>query len=261
MAIDKTKLVHELGTITKIELGGTTYELHDAEVDALVSEVEKVEGRVAATESKISSVEGRLQTVEAKSVDVQDTAVSGEFVTVIKKSEDGKLVAERAAVSADKVTATVQDAPTIKTVQAWLESIESTISVLSSTNSDNVAKLAKVIKEIQDGSEEGDFATTLIDKLKGLDGDVVDAIADAKLEAISSATTTAAGDATTKANQALADAKEYVDGKGYATQTAVNAKLDASAVTTTTVSGYTITCENGTLSITTKSDTVAKLAD
>lgn len=253
MAIDKTKLTHELGTITKIELGGTTYELHDAEVDALVSEVEKVEGRVTTTESKVASVETRLQTVEAKSVDVQDTAVAGEFVTVIKKSEDGKLVTERAAVKASDVKV---DGDT-KTVQAWLESIESTIAILSEgENSEYISQLGALIDEVKNGNGDG-FVGTMVDKLVGLTGTVAEAIATAKTEA----TEAAASDASTKADKALLDAKAYVDGKGYATQAAVEAKLDASAVTTTTVSGYTIKCENGTLSITTKSDTVAKLAD
>ena len=65
----------------------------------------------------------------------------------------------------------------------------------------------------------GDTSTNLDDYLTKQE--TIDRIATAKQEAIDSATATASADATTKANQALADAKAYTDQKNSALTTRV----------------------------------------
>lgn len=117
---------------------------------------------------------------------------------------------------ADAVAAIVADAPeaydTLKEISDWISSHASDASAMNSqinTNKTDIANLTTLIGSLPEGAASTTIVAYIAEAIGASETDLTSAIATAKSEAIS----TASADATAKANQALADAKTYADGK------------------------------------------------
>lgn len=127
---------------------------------------------------------------------------------------------------ADAVAAIVAEAPeaydTLKEISDWISSHASDASVMNSqinTNKTDIASLKALIGELPEGAASETVVAYIAEVVGSSTSDLTTAIATAKNEAIS----TAATDATTKANGALNDAKDYTDGLNTAMDTRVGA--------------------------------------
>lgn len=127
---------------------------------------------------------------------------------------------------ADAVAAIVADAPeaydTLKEISDWISSHASDASAMNSqinTNKTDIASLKTLIGELPEGAASETVVAYIAEVVGSSASDLTTAIATAKSEAIS----TAATDATTKANGALNDAKDYTDGLNMAMDTRVDA--------------------------------------
>lgn len=116
----------------------------------------------------------------------------------------------------DSIAKIIADAPesynTLKEISDWISSHANDASEMNSqinTNKTDIAALKTLIGELPEGAESTTIIAYIAEAVGDSQTDLTNAIATAKSEAISSAST----NATTKANQALADAKEYADGK------------------------------------------------
>ena len=150
---------------------------------------------------------------------------------------------------ADAVAKIVADAPeaydTLKEIADWIASHTTDATAMNTqinTNKDDIATLKGLVTQLPEGSESETLIEYIEEKLTDLKTELTTAIATAKTEAIttagtnadtkiadkvgeigtgtvkdyidnakSEAITSATADATSKANQALADAKEYTD--------------------------------------------------
>lgn len=153
-------------------------------------------GRLDLVESKNTAQDSRLDDLEAKTG--ADSALLQAEVDFMEAAlglgEDGKLVA---FTSTNYVAATDTFASAINKIDAALKAMEAAY----------IAADELVLQAAKDYTDEREVAILAVidDKVTLL----TDAIATAKAEAIAAAAT----DATTKANQALADAKVYTDSK------------------------------------------------
>lgn len=127
---------------------------------------------------------------------------------------------------ADAVAAIVAEAPeaydTLKEISDWISSHASDASAMNSqinTNKTDIASLKALIGELPEGAASETVVAYIAEVVGSSTSDLTTAIATAKNEAIS----TAATDATTKANGALNDAKDYTDGLNTAMDTRVGA--------------------------------------
>lgn len=182
-------------------------------------------GRISTLEDKIKNLTGAMHfkgVVESLPTDKTGYA-EGDVIIVGEKEYvfNGTDFAEFGDVGAE--------AQRIAAVEGRMDTAEDEIDTLQTGLADAETALAKkaeqsaLTKEIEDRTNADSALDTRIkaveDKFVPGDGSVADMIADAKQEAID----TAAGDATSKANQALADAKSYADGLDAAMDTRVDA--------------------------------------
>ena len=130
------------------------------------------------------------------------TVLNGEGEGSVKKQVD------------DAVAKIVSDAPeaydTLKEISDWIGSHADSASAMNTqinTNKTDIATLKALIGELPETAEATTIISYIAEAIGASQDDLTDAIATAKAEAIS----TAATDATTKADKALADAKEYVN--------------------------------------------------
>lgn len=130
------------------------------------------------------------------------TVLNGEGEGSVKKQVD------------DAVAKIVSDAPeaynTLKEISDWISSHADDAAAMNSqisTNKIDIATLKALIGELPEGAEATTIVGYIAEAIGASQTDLTDAIATAKSEAVS----TAAADATTKADKALADAKEYSD--------------------------------------------------
>ena len=144
---------------------------------------------------------------------------------------------------ADAVASIVAEAPeaydTLVEISNWISSHSSSASEMNSkitANGTEITKLKTLIGSLPEGNPSKTIIEYIDSKVAGID--FTDEIAAAKSEAIS----TAASDATTKADKALADAKTYADGlgKNYATAaqgTKADSALQSADIVTGTANG------------------------
>lgn len=136
------------------------------------------------------------------------TALQAKDTELVKKDEDLQAAIDAVKEDVDAffldadMTESAKD--TLKELQTYIASDETAASQMAASikgNSDAIGEL-----QTADAAQDEKIAA-LEAKFGGAEGSVEDMIADAKTEAIN----TAAGDATTKAGQALTDAKAYTD--------------------------------------------------
>lgn len=163
------------------------------------------------------------------------TVLNGEGEGSVKKQVD------------DAVARIVSDAPeaydTLKEISDWIGSHADDASAMNSqinTNKTDITALKTLIGELPESTESTTIVGYIAEAINVSRNDLTGAIATAKSEAIS----TAATDATTKADKALADAKDYADGLADNYATAEQGSKADSAVQSV-VSGET----NGTISV------------
>lgn len=115
---------------------------------------------------------------------------------------------------ADAVAAIVADAPeaydTLKEISDWISSHASDVSAMNSqinTNKTDIESLKTLVGELPEGAASETVVAYIAEVVGSSASDLTTAIVTAKIEAISAAST----DATTKANGALNDAKDYTD--------------------------------------------------
>lgn len=145
----------------------------------------------------------------------------------------------------------------VATLEGEMDAVEAAVATK--------AEQSALAQEIAD-REAGDAA--LDTRVKALEtqlgdgeGSVADQIADAKQEAITAATETAAADATSKANKALEDAKAYADAEDAKIESRVDALETASATHAlasdlTTLAGRVTTVEGKVSTLETEMDAV-----
>lgn len=146
-----------------------------------------------------------------------DTALAGRVsanenaITTLNGEGEGSV---KKQVS-DAVATIVADAPeaydTLKEISDWISSHANDASAMNSqinTNKTDIANLTALIGQLPEGAASTTIVAYISEAIGASKTDLTSVIATAKSEAIS----TASSDATTKANKALADAKEYVDG-------------------------------------------------
>lgn len=203
---------------------GVASNLATAKTELKAADTAQIE-RIATLEDKIKGVTGAMhfKGVVADLPTDKTGYAEGDVIIVGEKEYvfNGTDFAEFGDVSAE--------AQRIAAVEGRMDTAESDIDTLQTDLDAAEVALAKkaeqsaLTKEIEDRTNADSALDTRIkaveDKFVPGDGSVADMIADAKQEAIN----TAAGDATAKANQALADAKSYADGLN----TAMDARVDA----------------------------------
>lgn len=116
----------------------------------------------------------------------------------------------------NEVTKIIAGAPetrdTFKEISDWIDSHADSAAAMNSqinTNKTDIAILKTLIGELPETAEATTIVAYIAETIGTSKTDLTDAIATAKSDAIS----TAATDATAKTDKALADAKEYADGK------------------------------------------------
>lgn len=226
-------------------------ELKNEQVKTNTDAITKLNGdvqTVGSVDQKISVVkkdlEGKIE--NAKYDDTTLTARVSKNETAIK-TLNGTGAGSVDKKVADAVAKIVADAPeaynTLKEISDWISTHETSASGMNTqiqANKTDITKLTALVGTLP----EGDPAKTIIEYIDSKVGgvDFSAHIQTAKQEAIN----TASGDATTKANKALEDAKKYSDGlaKNYATATQ-GAKADTALQKADIVSGT----GNGTISV------------
>ena len=157
-----------------------------------------------------------------------DTAVKASIkantdaITVLNGSGEGSVSKQ----VSDAVAAIVADAPeaydTLKEISDWISNHADDASAMNSqinTNKTDIASLKALVGTLPEGSASTTVVEYIAEAIGASSTDLTSAIATAKQEAIS----TAAADATTKANTAETNAKAYAD----QLDTAMDARVDA----------------------------------
>lgn len=177
-----------------------------------------------------------IQYLDMEGLQLYDSLIKAKIATDIKASEyddtelKAKVSANESAITIlngegegsvkkqvdDAVARIVSDAPeaynTLKEISDWISSHADDASAMNSqinTNKADITTLKALIGELPDTAEATTIVAYIAEAIGTSEADLTSAIATAKSEAIS----TAATDATTKADKALADAKEYTDDK------------------------------------------------
>ena len=177
-----------------------------------------------------------VQYLDMEGLQLYDSLIKAKIATGIKASEyddtelKAKVSANESAITVlngegegsvkkqvdDAVAKIVSDAPeaydTLKEISDWISSHADDAAAMNSqinTNKIDIATLKALIGELPEGAEAITIVGYIAEAIGASQTDLTAAIATAKSEAIS----TAATDATTKADKALADAKEYTDDK------------------------------------------------
>lgn len=114
----------------------------------------------------------------------------------------------------DAVAKIISDAPeaydTLKEISDWISSHASDASAMNSqinTNKSELTTLKTLIGQLPEGIASSTIVDYIAEAIGALKSELTNSITTAKSEAIS----TSANDATTKANKALQDAKNYID--------------------------------------------------
>lgn len=224
IAEDDTTTLDSAKSYTDTTTQAKVNELKNGQVKTNTDAITKLNGDVqvvGSVDQKIDTVKKELEgKIESGKYD--DTALAGR----VSKNETAIATLNGTGVGsvdkkvADAVAKIVADAPeaynTLKEISDWISNHETSASGMNSqitTNKVEIAKVAALVGTLPDGTPAKTVIEYIDSKVGGVD--FTAQIAAAKQEAIS----TAAGDATTKANKALADAKEYADGlsSNYAT--------------------------------------------
>lgn len=241
----------------------------DDALSTLTSRVTAAEGKITAAEGEIDTLQTDMDAVEAKAAANQAAiaTLNGEGAGSVKKQIDDAF---------NEFAANVTDDGVVNTYKELIDYC-ATHSSEAAEMAGNISKNAAAIKELETfvgELPEGTSAATVIDYVNekvaeeqaraqkaesaldtrldvveeklGEGGSVADMIDAAKQEAITTATATASSDATTKANQALADAKSYTDGAIDGVEALVSANssaIDAVEADITTINGKISTLE------------------
>lgn len=186
----------------------TEGETLDEALDTLVEIQNYVTGEGAAADQMVKDIAANKKSIEdhvATDHDfaAADTALKDELNAEIAKKANTTTVEGidgRLTTAEGKITAAEGK---ITTLEGEMDAVEAAVATKAEAQdlTDAVAAL-----EGADADQTGRIAA-LEEKFNGEEGSVADMIADAKQEAID----TAAGDATSKANKALEDAKKYAD--------------------------------------------------
>ncbi len=226
-------------------------ELKNGQVKSNTDAITKLNGDVqivGSVDQKISVVkedlEGKIEngkyddTALAARVSKNETAIETLNGTGVGSVD--KKVAEAVA----KIVAEAPEAyNTLKEISDWISTHETSASGMNSqiqANKSDITELVTLVGTLPEGNPANTIIEYIDSKVGGVDFSAQ--IQTAKQEAID----TASGDATTKANKALEDAKKYSDGlaKNYATA-AQGAKADTALQKADIIPGT----GNGTISV------------
>lgn len=220
---DNTDAIAKLNGADTVE-GSVAKAVKDAKTE--------LEGKITESQYDDTALSGRVSTVEG----VINT-LNGTGAGSVKKQIDDAFNEFATNVTDDDVVNTYKELIDYCATHS-AEAAEMAGEI--SKNAEAIKTLETYVGKLPDGTD----AKTVIDYINAKVGavDFSDAIATAKQEAIDAA----AGDATTKANQALSDAKDYADGLSgnYATS-AQGVKADSAVQKADIISGAT----NGTISV------------
>ena len=209
------------------------------------------------------TIKTNVQYLDMEGLSLYDSLIKAKIATDISASEyddtvlKGRVSANETAIITlngegegsvkkqvnDAVAKIVADAPesynTLKEISDWISSHADDASAMNSqinTNKNDISALKTLIGNLPDGAESSTIVAYIAEAIGMSQTNLTSAIATAKSEAIS----TAATDATTKANKALVDAKEYADGlaDNYATaEQGTKADTAVQSVVSGTVNG------------------------
>lgn len=196
-----TQAETDIDNIEKDYLKASDKEELQGNIDTVSGAVERLTNGVSAEE--VDGVNDLIAYVKE-----HGTEVTGMQEDISKNAEDIAGVAERMTTDEGKITA-VEGAVATKAEKSY---VDEAVEALEGADSAQVERIAALEEKFGDG-----------------EGSVTDLIADAKQEAIDSATATASGDATEKANKALEDAKKYADDEDAKIEARVDALETASA--------------------------------
>lgn len=228
-------------------------ELADGAVNDNADAIAKLNGADTVEGSVAKAVKDAKTELEGKITESQydDTALSGRVtavesdITTLKGTGEGS-VKKQIDDAFNEFATNVTDDDVVNTYKELIDYC-ATHSAEAAEMAGEISKNAEAIKTLENyvgKLPEGTDAKTVIDYINSKVSavDFSDAIATAKQEAIDAAAT----DATTKANKALSDAKDYADGlsDNYATA-AQGVKADSAVQKADIISGTT----NGTISV------------
>ena len=205
--------------------------------DGVVNKLKEIQDYIAGDESGAAEMAGNIQAntqaiaAMDKSYKEADATLQGNIDTlagvVDTKASQSDLEAldGRVEVAEGKITTLEGKVSTVEGKVSTLEGKMTDVEGVVATKAD-AQDLTDAIASLQgvDAGQETRLQA-LENKFGGADGSVEDMIDDAKQEAIN----TAAGDATTKANKALEDAKKYADEEDAKIESRVDALETASA--------------------------------
>ena len=225
--------------------------LEDGQVKTNKEAIEKLDGDVDVEGSVKKQISDMATTLRQEIVasEYDDTALSGRVTANEKAIEtlNGTGAGSVSKTVADAIAAIVAEAPesfdTLKEIADWIDGHEQDATGMNSSIKANKAAI-DALTALVGQLPEGEDSKTVIDYIDKRVGavDFSDAIATAKQEAI----TAAATDATTKANKAVADAKEYADNLAPNYATAVQGTKADSAVQKADVETGSV---NGTIAV------------
>lgn len=210
-----------------------------------------LDGRVQTIETKILTLEGAMHFIGVKDAVPEDVSgyVNGDVIIVGNKEYvfNGTAFVEfgDATVNAEAITALTGR---VSTNEGDITTLKGNVTDINTALGGKVAQSdydAKVA-ELEEADDDFESRISTLEGAVGESGSVAEDIATAKSEAVSEATAAAAEDATTKANQALTDAKKYADEE----DAKIEARVEALEVDTHTHSNlalletYTQTEEN-----------------
>jgi len=218
---DVDALEAKVGTVPE---GKTVVGLID-EVKASAYDDTAIKALIKTNADDIDALETRATAVEAKATtNATDIAtLKGTGAGSIKKQIDDAFNDFATKLSDDNVVNTYKELIDYCATHS-AEAAEMAGNI--DANKTAIADLEKYIGTLPEGTSASDVIAYINEKYGALDtrigtvetklngtgeGSIAKQIETAKQEAITSATTTAAGDATTKANKALEDAKKYTD--------------------------------------------------
>lgn len=240
----------------------------DAALTALTTRVTNAEGKITTAEGEIDTLQTKMTSAEGK-IDTligEDETDTGKSVRTIANEELTKqLIPENADESLNtlqEIAAWIQnhpdDASAMNSAITALQTLVGTLpeGITATTVVGYVAELVAAEKTRATSAEE--VLDGRIDNLEtavGTGGAIETKIATAKQEAIDAA----AGDAKTKAEKALTDAKSYTDTKIGKVNTALEGKAESSDLTALT--GRVTTAEGEINTLKGASHTHANKAD
>lgn len=259
----------------KTAIEGTVSKLEE-KVDTNESDIE---AKMTALTSRVAANETAVGTTLPNAITAEQTRAEGKEAEIAQSIAAVKEDVDAFFADAD-MTESAKD--TLKELQAYIASDETGAASMAASikqNSDDIDALeAAVAKKAEQTALDAEVTartqadSALDTRLKAVEGAVGESgsvatdIADAKSEAIDSAVTTAAADATSKANQALVDAKTYADNADNEIKTRVDTLEAASAThakqTDLTALTTRVTTDEGEIdTLQTEMDAVQALAD